>query len=227
VGKPIRVLIADDHPMVRQGLRTFLELYEDVAVVGEARDGEETVDVARALSPDVILLDLVMPRMDGLEALELLRREGIQARVVVLTSFADDQRALRAILGGAVGFLTKDVQPQDLYRAVVGAALGEPQLHPKVAMRLVQAVAGRAQPPSDAAQAPGGPGQTGLLEALTQRERQVLGLLAEGKSNKEIAAALYISEKTVKTHVSNILHKLGVADRTQAALFAVRHGLNG
>ena len=209
----VRVLIADDHPVVRHGLRSFLELQDGLEVVGEASDGAEAVSMASALRPDVVLLDLVMPPLDGVEAIATIRERAPDAKVIVLTTFADDRRIFPALRAGAAGYLLKDVDPHDLVRAIRQAHRGEPALHPAVAARLVREVA-----LSDEAARPAGPG-------LTARETEVLRHLARGMSNREIARSLHVSEKTVKTHVSNILSKLGVADRTQAALYAVREGL--
>jgi DNA-binding NarL/FixJ family response regulator len=211
VGDPIRVLVVDDHAVVREGLRTFLELQEGIEVAGEAADGREAVRMAAELRPDVILMDLVMPRLDGVAAMRELRRRLPSSRVIVLTSFAGDDRLLPAIQAGAAGYLLKDVEPRELARAVRAAHAGEALLDPAVAARLVDAIA---QPPGESPP-----------DRLTARERQVLGLIARGLSNKLIARELGISEKTVKTHVGHVLAKLGVADRTQAALHAVRAGL--
>jgi NarL family two-component system response regulator LiaR len=208
----IRVLVVDDHAVVREGLRTFLELQDGVEVVGEAGDGEAGVREARRLRPDVILMDLTMPGRDGVWAMRRLRDVLPQARVVVLTSFADDSRLLAAIRAGAAGYLLKNVQPQELARAVRAAHAGEALLDPAVAARLVEAIAKPPPPP-------------GAADQLTPREREVLELIGEGRSNKAIALALGVSEKTVKTHVGHVLAKLGVNDRTQAAVFAARAGL--
>jgi DNA-binding NarL/FixJ family response regulator len=208
----IRVLIADDHAVVREGLRGFLALQEDVEVVGEAADGEEAAAAAERLTPDVALVDLVMPRVDGIEAIRRIRAVAPATRVIVLTSFADEDRMLPAVRAGAVGYLLKDVDPKDLVAAVRTVNDGGTLLHPTVIRELVREVAGgRRQPAADS--------------PLTAREREVLGLIARGRANKAIAFELGVAEKTVKTHVSNILGKLGVTDRTQAALYAVREGL--
>jgi NarL family two-component system response regulator LiaR len=204
----IRVVLADDHAVVRQGLRTFLDLQEDIEVVAEASDGEEAVAAAVALDPDVVLLDLVMPRLDGLGALKRLR-EG-RARVIVLTSFGDDDKLFAALRAGAAGYLLKDVQPTELVRAIRSAHAGESPLSPAIATRVVEEVA---------------QGGVSARDDLTPRELDVLTLIARGRSNKVIARELGVAEKTVKTHVSHILAKLGVSDRTQAALYAVRQGL--
>jgi DNA-binding NarL/FixJ family response regulator len=208
----IRVLIADDHAVVRQGLRTFLELQEDIDVVGEAADGEAALAAAAELEPDVVLMDLVMPRLDGVAAIERLRASGSTARVIVLTSFLDEGKVLPAVRAGAAGYLLKDVEPAELVGAIRTVDRGEALLHPAVAARVLQeltADAGRAE----------------RHDALTAREREVLALVARGRANKAIAFELGVAEKTIKTHVGNILAKLGLSDRTQAALYAVREGL--
>jgi len=208
----IRVLIADDHAVVRQGLRTFLELQEDIEVVGEAADGEAALQAAAELEPDVVLMDLVMPRLDGVAAIERLRARGSTARVIVLTSFLDEDKVLPAVRVGAAGYLLKDVEPAELVGAIRTVDRGEALLHPAVAARVLReltADAGRAE----------------RHGALTAREREVLALVARGRANKAIAFELGVAEKTVKTHVGNILAKLGLSDRTQAALYAVREGL--
>jgi DNA-binding NarL/FixJ family response regulator len=207
------VLIADDHPMVRQGLRVFLELEPDLEVVGEAADGAEAVALTAELLPDVVLLDLVMPGVDGLAALELLAEQGLAERALVVTSFGEYRSALPALRAGARGYISKEVDPAALATAVRAVAAGHVLLGPQVSAALVaQAIRGTA---------PGQAEQPG--PRLTAREREVLELIAAGHSNREIARSLGLAEKTIKTHVSNILMKLGVADRTQAALWAVRH----
>jgi DNA-binding NarL/FixJ family response regulator len=211
VADAIRVLLVDDHAVVREGLRTFLELQDGVEVVGEAEDGQGALREAERLRPDVILMDLVMPELDGVGAMRELRRLLPRSRVIVLTSFVDDERLLPAIQAGASGYLLKDVQPRELARAVRAAHAGEALLDPLVAARLVEAIA---RPPGE--EPP---------ERLTPREREVLELIGRGLSNKRIAFELGVSEKTVKTHVGHVLAKLGVTDRTQAALYAVRAGL--
>ena len=207
----IRVLLVDDHAVVREGLRTYLELQDGIEVVGEAADGAEGVAAAERLQPDVILMDLVMPRLDGVGAMRELRVRLPAARVIVLTSFTDDAKLLPAVQAGAAGYLLKNAQPGEIARAVRAAAAGEALLDPGVAARLLDSIA---QP---AGEAPG--------TALTPREREVLGLIGRGFSNKRIALELGIAEKTVKTHVGHVLAKLGVPDRTSAALHAVRSGL--
>jgi DNA-binding NarL/FixJ family response regulator len=215
----IRVAIADDHAVVRQGLRTFLELQDGMEVVGEAADGEEAVAVVERTAPDVVLLDLVMPRVDGLEATRRIREAAPGTRVLVLTSFADDRTVLPAIRAGAAGYLLKDVQPPELAAAIRTVHSGEALLAPAVATMLVEQLAAEDGAPA----APEGDG----AHHLTPRELEVLGQLARGRANKAIAFDLGVSERTVKTHVSNILGKLGLTDRTQAAVFAVEHGLVG
>jgi NarL family two-component system response regulator LiaR len=211
----IRVLLVDDHAVVREGLRTFLDLQDGLDVVGEAEDGEQAVSEAERLRPDVILMDLVMPNLDGVGAMRALRERLPDARVIVLTSFADDERLLPAIQAGAAGYLLKNVQPKELARAVRAAHAGEALLDPLVAARLVEEIAHPSQRAEPDAQ------------HLTPREREVLELIGGGLSNKRIALELGVSEKTVKAHVGHLLAKLGVADRTQAALYAVRVGLVG
>jgi two-component system, NarL family, response regulator LiaR len=211
VAEPIRVLVVDDHAIVREGLRTFLELQDGLQVAGEAADGEEAVREAERLHPDVVLMDLVMPRLDGVGAMRELRRRVPGARVIVLTSYAEDDRLLPAVQAGAAGYLLKTVQPQELARAVRAAHAGGALLDPGVAARLVEALAAPSEEPE--------------AGRLTPREREVLELIARGRSNKRIALELGVSEKTVKTHVGHVLAKLGVTDRTQAALHAVQAGL--
>ncbi len=211
MGETIDVLVVDDHAVVREGLRTFLELQEGIAVVGEAADGEAAVREAERLRPDVILMDLVMPRLDGVGAMRELRRRLPATRVIVLTSFADDERLLGAIRAGAAGYLLKNAEPQEVVRAVRAASSGQALLDPAVAARVVESIADR--------------DSVAGSESLTPREREVLELIARGRSNKLIARELGIAEKTVKTHVGHVLAKLAVTDRTQAAMLAVRTGL--
>ncbi len=205
----ITVLIADDHPFVRHGLRTYLETLDDMEVVGEAADGAEAVELAGRSLPDVVLMDLVMPVLDGIEATRRIRAASPATKVIALTSFAGDEKVFPAIKAGAAGYLLKDVRPAELAEAVRKASRGEALLAPAVAARLMQEVSGERPAPA----------------GLTERELEVLRLIARGMSNKLIARELVVSEKTVKTHVSNILAKLHLADRTQAALYAVREGL--
>jgi DNA-binding NarL/FixJ family response regulator len=202
----IRVLIADDHAVVRQGLRTFLDLQDDIEVVAEAGDGAEALAAAEQHTPDVALIDLVMPNVDGIEAIRGLRERVPTARAIVLSSFIDDEKLLPAVRAGAAGYLLKDVEPQQLVDAIRTVHAGGALLHPKVASRLLEEMA---------------------TDPLTPREREVLALIGRGMANKVIARELSLSEKTVKAHVSSILAKLGVTDRTQAALYAVRAGLVG
>jgi DNA-binding NarL/FixJ family response regulator len=209
VSGKITVLIADDHPVVRQGLRVLLSLEDDIEVVGEVGDGVEAVELTAALIPDVILLDLKLPVLDGLGVLAELRDRGLPARALVLTSVADQASVTVAMRAGAAGFLYKDVDPEALVRAVRSVHDGNTVLAPEAAGSLVRS---RARSAAVAG-----------FEALTAREREVLAQIAEGRSNREIARLLHMSEKTVKTHVSSVLAKLGVADRTQAALYAVRN----
>jgi len=204
----IRILIVDDHSVVRQGLRMFLALDPELEVVGEAVDGADSVRLARELNPDVVLMDLLMPVMDGITAIGIIRRELPDTEVIALTSVLEDASVIGAVRAGAIGYLLKDTQSDELRRAIRAAAAGQVQLSPKAAARLMREV-----------RVPESP------EALTERETDVLRLLAQGRSNKEIAHDLSIGEKTVKTHVSNILSKLNVPSRTQAALYAVRIGL--
>ena len=211
--EPIRVLVVDDHAVVREGLRAFLELQVGIEVVGEAADGEEALAAADRLRPDVVLLDLVMPRLDGVRALRALRERLPGARVIVLTSFLDDDKLLPALRAGAAGYLLKNAEPRELVRAVRVAHAGEALLDPVVAARLVESLAAGEQDEP--------------LDRLTPREREVLVLIGHGFPNKQIAQRLDVSEKTVKTHVGRLLAKLGVDDRTQAAVLAVRAGLVG
>jgi DNA-binding NarL/FixJ family response regulator len=206
---PIRILIVDDHAVVRQGLRMFLELDPELEIAGEAENGARAIEMCRSLAPDVVLMDLLMPVMDGLTAIDAIRSEMPDTEVIALTSVLEDASVVGAVKAGAIGYLLKDTQADELCRAIKAAAAGQVQLSPEAAARLVREV-----------RAPDSP------EALTERETDVLRLLAQGKANKEIAAALSIGEKTVKTHVSNILTKLGVRSRTQAALYAAQIGLS-
>jgi NarL family two-component system response regulator LiaR len=208
----IGVLIADDHPVVRHGLRAFLQLQEDLEIVGEAADGLEAVEQVGKLRPDVVLLDLVMPRLDGIDAIRRIREASPSTKVIVLTTFADDEKVFPAVKAGAAGYLLKDVEPRDLAEAIRTVNRGQGLLHPSIASKLMHEFAGEQD-------------RADTSEPLTEREMDVLRLIAQGKSNREIAREFVLSEKTVKTHVSNILAKLRLADRTQAALYAVRNHL--
>jgi two-component system, NarL family, response regulator LiaR len=207
----VRVMIVDDHAVVREGLRNFLGMLPAIELVAEAASGAEAIAIAPKAKPQVVLMDLMMPVMDGIEATRRLHEAHPDVKVIVLTSFADDDRLFPALRAGAVAYLLKDVGPKELAEAIAAAARGEVRLHPDVTRRLVNELAGGTpQRPED---------------ELTEREREVLRCIARGRSNKEIGEDLFISEKTVKTHVGSILAKLGLADRTQAALYAVKHGL--
>ena len=208
---PVKVMIVDDHAIVREGLTMLLGEEADIEVVGEARNGVDALSHVGRLNPDVVLMDLVMPEMDGIAATTEIRKKYPHCQVLVLTSFAEDQRVPDAIQAGAVGYLLKDILKADLLRAIHAAARGEPTLHPEAQRQLMQQVI---SPPT-----------TSLLESLTEREMDVLRLIARGNNNKEIASILHLTEGTVKGYVSTILGKLQVADRTQAALYAVKHGV--
>jgi DNA-binding NarL/FixJ family response regulator len=212
--RSIRVLLVDDHQVVRRGLRTFLEVQDDIEVVGEAAEGAEGAARAEELRPDVVLMDVKMPGTDGIEALRKLRALDNPAKVLIVTSFTEQRTAVPALRAGAVGYVYKDIDPEALAGAIRSVHAGHVILQPEVAGALL----------SQEETAGGGQGRG---NALTEREREVLALIADGRSNREIARALVLSEKTVKTHVSNILMKLDLADRTQAALWAVRHGVTG
>ena len=211
MAEPIRVLVVDDHAVVREGLRSFLELQDGIEVAGEAGDGQEAIEAGERLRPDVVLMDLVMPNLDGLAAMRALRERVPTARVIVLTSFLDDDKLLPALRAGAAGYLLKNAAPRELARAIRAAHAGEALFDPVVGARLVEALAAGEEP----------------LDRLTPRERAVLELIGRGFPNKRIARELGLSESTVKTHVGHVLAKLGVTDRTQAALVAVRAGLVG
>ena len=211
MAEPIRVLVVDDHAVVRQGLRGLLELQDGIEVAGDAADGDQGVDAATRLRPDVILMDLVMPALDGVAAMRLLRERLPETRVIVLTSFLDDDKLLPALRAGAAGYLLKNAEPQEVVRAVRAAHAGQTVIDPVVAARLVETLA---------ADDRGDP-----IDLLTPREREVLVLIGRGYANKRIALELGLAEKTVKAHVGHVLAKLGVSDRTQAAIAAVRAGL--
>ncbi len=205
----IRILIADDHAVVRQGLRMFLALDPELDVIGEAEDGAVALDRAKALQPDVVLMDMLMPVMDGIAATRAIRAELPDTEVIALTSVLDESSVVDAVKAGAIGYLLKDTEADELCRAIKAAAAGQVQLAPEAAARLVREVRAPETTPA----------------TLSERETEVLVLIARGKANKEIAAELTIGEKTVKTHVSSILNKLGLQSRTQAALYAAQSGL--
>jgi len=213
----IRVLIADDHAIVRKGIRALLATEPDIEVAGEAENGQEAVAQAETLQPDVILMDLVMPEMDGIEAIRRITARQPSASILVLTSFAADDKVFPAIKAGALGYLLKDSGPEELVQAIRQVYQGESSLHPTIARKLLQELS-RPPEPSTAP-------DSDLVDPLTEREVEVLRLVAQGQSNREIADQLIISEATVRTHVSNILSKLHLASRTQAALYALREGL--
>lgn len=209
---PIRLLLADDHVIVHKGIRALLATEPDMEVVGEAENGTQAVEAVERLSPDLVLMDLVMPEMDGIEAIRLIRAKRPETRILVLTSFETDEKVFPAIKAGALGYLLKDSEPEDLVRAIRQVAGGESSLHPAIARRVLRELTQTSERPAKG-------------EELTEREVAVLQLVARGLSNQEIAARLVISEATVRTHVSSILAKLHLASRTQAALYALRQGI--
>jgi DNA-binding NarL/FixJ family response regulator len=209
----IKILIADDHHIVRRGLVFFLRTQHDIEIIGEAANGREAAELAKTHKPDLILMDLLMPEMDGIEATKIIKKEHPDIKVLMLTSFSDQDHVLPAMEAGASGYQLKDIEPDDLVVCIRRIMAGENQLHPKATSQLLANLSHQ------------GKKENQLAEQLTKREREVLKEIASGKSNKEIAAALFITEKTVKTHVSNLLGKLELADRTQAALYAVKHHL--
>lgn len=214
----IRLLLADDHAIVRRGLQLFLKMQKDFELVGEAATGQEVLERVAELEPDIVLMDLHMPVLDGIEATRQIKASHPGVKVIVLTSFSDQDHVLPAVRAGARGYLLKDIEPDELAQAIRRVHAGQVELHPEAAGLLMEQIAN-----------PGGaaPERTGTpFDELTAREREVLQLIASGLSNKEIAAALHITEKTVKTHVSHVLEKLGLSDRTQAAILAVKHGLD-
>jgi len=210
----IRILICDDHAVVRAGLRALIEAKPDMELVGEAADGVAAVEKARELRPDVILMDLVMPRKDGIEAIRDIKRENSQARILVLTSFSEDDQAFPAIKAGAMGYIIKDSLPEELLEAIRDIHQGQPSLHPAIARRLMQELGQAGASPSP-------------IELLTEREIEVLKLVARGLTNQEIADKLVVSKRTVDSHINSILAKLRMTNRTQAALYALREGLVG
>lgn len=209
----IKVLIADDHHVVRRGLAFFLRTQEQLEIVGEASNGKEAVELADTLKPDMILMDLIMPEMNGIEATKIIKAKSPDIKIMMLTSYSDQEHVIPAIEAGASGYQLKDIQPDELVRSIIRIMEGENQLHPKATSLVLKHLSGN----SRSVRRP--------IDELTKRELEVLKEIASGKSNKEIAAALFITEKTVKTHVSNVLAKLELADRTQAALYAVRNRL--
>ncbi|WP_342432439.1 response regulator transcription factor [Neobacillus sp. FSL H8-0543] len=209
----IRILIADDHHVVRRGLAFFLRTQKDIEIIGEAGNGKEAVDLARSLKPDLVLMDLVMPEMDGIEATKQIKSEMPEIKIMMLTSFSDQDHVIPALEAGASGYQLKDIEPDELISCIRKIIEGENQLHQKATSHLLAKLSNK------------GKEERNLLGELTKREVDVLKEIAKGKSNKEIAASLFITEKTVKTHVSNLLSKLELADRTQAALFAVKNHL--
>lgn len=208
----IRVLIVDDHMMVREGIKSVLQQIEDIEVVGEARNGIEAVEQAQRLDPDVVLMDLVMPEMDGVEAARRLKQCAPRSRVLALTSFSSDDLVFPALRAGAVGYLLKDADSQDLIRSIRQAHLGKAALHPAIARKVLDGFRETQEPRTK-------------TESLTEREHDVLELVTEGLTNQQIATRLSVSDATVRTHVSNILSKLHLTNRVQAALHAIRHGL--
>lgn len=210
----IRLLIADDHKVVRRGLHFFLTTQKDFEIVGEAVNGEEAVKMAKHLNPDVILMDLSMPVMNGVDATKEIRTFNELVKIIILTSYADQDHVIPAIQAGATGYQLKDVEPDELVHTIRDVLRGESKLHPKVTSHVMSHLMQKNQMNEK------------MVTPLTNRENDVLKEIAKGKSNKEIAASLYITEKTVKTHVSNILSKLSLADRTQVALYAVKNGLD-
>ncbi|MBA4535609.1 response regulator transcription factor [Bacillus aquiflavi] len=210
----IRILIADDHHVVRRGLVFFLKTQENFEIIGEAQNGKEAVQLAAELNPDIILMDLVMPTMDGIEATKEIKKINPAILVMMLTSFSDEDHVIPAIEAGASGYQLKDIEPDELAKAIIKMVHGENQLHPKATSHLLSHLSSKQNDK-----------KANAFTELTKRELDVLKEIAKGKSNKEIAASLFITEKTVKTHVSNLLSKLHLADRTQAALYAVKNGM--
>jgi NarL family two-component system response regulator LiaR len=208
----IRILVADDHAVVRKGIRAMLEIVPDIEVAGEAVDGREAVSEVNQLQPDVILMDLVMPEMDGIEAIRCIKANQPEARILVLTTFAGEDKIFPAIKAGALGYHLKDSSPEDLVQAIRQVYQGESSLHPVIARKVLQELSLPSERPP-------------TVDPLTEREVEVLRLVAQGKGNREIAEKLVITEATVRTHVSNIMSKLHLASRTQAALYALREGL--
>jgi DNA-binding NarL/FixJ family response regulator len=227
----IKLLIADDHAMVRKGLQVFLATQADLLLVGEAANGEEAIEQVSLLSPDIVLMDLNMPILNGIEATKQLKLSQPNVKVIVLTSFSDQDHVLPAVRAGARGYLLKDIEPEKLASAIRRVYEGHVELHPDAAMLLMNLIAAEGSPVShidgggNGHSSPIGGSESTTLFKLTAREQEVLKLIARGMSNKEIAHSLSITEKTVKTHVSHVLDKLGLSDRTQAAIYAVKRGL--
>lgn len=210
---PIRVLLVDDHDIVRMGLRGFLSGYDDIEIAGEAANGQQAVELAAELAPDIILMDMVMPVMDGIQAIQTIRDQKLRGNIIVLTSFATDDKVFPAIKSGAMGYLLKDSAPEDLLKAIRKVHKGEPSLAPDIARKLLAEISLPDKP------------ETPTPEPLTPREVDILRLVAQGKSNKIIAEEVFVSEATVRTHMTNILSKLHLANRVQATLYALREGL--
>ena len=220
--RPIRVLLVDDHAMVRRGMRDFLEIHDDLEVVGEAADGAAAIELAASLAPDIVVMDLLMPGVDGIEATTRIRATNPAIEIVALTSFVEEARVVAAIQAGAAGFLLKDAEADELAAAIRAAAAGEVHLDPAIAGIVARRMRTGSATGGGGASDPSGDG----IASLTAREREVLGGVAHGLSNRAIAEALGITERTARTHVSNILAKVGLASRTQAALLAVQYGLD-
>jgi len=220
--KPIRVLLVDDHAIVRDGIRSLLTTQPDIEVVGEANNGQDAVSMAESLLPDVILMDLVMPGMDGIEAIRRIVDSQPESRILVLTSFSAEDKVFPAIKAGAMGYLLKDCDSEELVRAIHQIFRGESSLHPKIARMLLQEMT---TPRGEGVGEPPPRPERPAVDPLTDRELEVLKLVARGRSNREIADELVVAEGTIRTHVSNVLSKLHLASRTQATLFALREGL--
>jgi NarL family two-component system response regulator LiaR len=210
----IRVLIVDDHQVVREGLRSFLDVLDDIELVGEAVDGIAAVEMVKRFAPDVVLMDLVMPRLNGIEATRQVKTFNPNIKVIALTSFAEDDKVFPAIQAGASSYLLKDVSPDSLIDAIRAAHRGEARLHPDITRKLMEQISH-----------PVNPARSTQVDELSEREKSVVRLVAKGRSNHEIAQELVISDKTVKTHISNILSKLQLNDRTQLAIYAIKNGL--
>jgi DNA-binding NarL/FixJ family response regulator len=212
----IKLVIADDHHVVRRGLIFFLNTQQDIEVIGEASNGEEALQLIKELHPDIVMMDLSMPKLNGIEATEQIKNEGLPVKVMILTSFYDQDHILPAIQAGAAGYYVKDSDPDELVTAIRKIYDGEKQFHSKITTQLVSALTNKSESKSEET----------IHDKLTKREMDVLKEITRGKSNKEIASSLFITEKTAKTHVSNILAKLQLQDRTQLALYAIRNGIS-